>query len=112
MDALSLSLRPWSGVGLALSGWAARINLAVAEAERRQNKLYGPSNDLLMMAAALGVESDDPLREWLMTTYAELVEEADTAEPRLAQPQRPPRAGRIWSREDDPGARRPGRRRR
>jgi hypothetical protein len=111
MDALALALGPRSGVGRALSAWAERINLAVAEAERRRVTIDGPARDLLMMAAALGITDDDPVVERLIATYPQVFTQAGPAEAPRAEPERPPRTGRLWTRDDDRDDRRSRRRR-
>jgi hypothetical protein len=112
MDALALALGPWSGVGRALSAWAERINLAVAEAERRRVTIDGPARDLLAMAAALGITDDDPVVERLIATHPQLLEQAGPAEAPPAESERPLRTGRLWTRNDDRDDRRSRRRRR
>lgn len=109
MDALALSLGPWSGVGRALASWASRITLAVAEAERRKVALRGPSNELLTMAAALEIHVGDPVTESLAAAHSELRERAPADDP--VDNDRFVRAGRIWSRGYDDGVRRSRRRR-
>jgi hypothetical protein len=109
MDSLSLSLGPWSGVGRALSNWAARVSLAVAEAESRQALIDGPPEELLAMAAALRIQ-EEPSKQSLAEGVPELV--APAAEPSEPfEQEHPPRSDRLWSRAGEEGSRSRRRRR-
>jgi hypothetical protein len=109
MDSLSLSLGPGSGVGRALSNWAARVNLAVAEAESRHALVDGPPEELLAMAAALGTPQEPGTRSLAEGPPELLAPAAEPSEP--PGHERPGGSGRLWSRAAEEGSRSRRRRR-